>query len=93
MAIQYERQIVVQVAGLSITEPRIDFTITQTGQSDQNTGEITIYNLSRDRHAAIEERGERVVIQAGYKYAAGPQLVFDGVLHSELGKRENPPLS
>ena len=88
MAIQYDRIIVVHIAGLRITEPRIDFTISATADAEQNTGELTIYNLSRSRHEQIAKSGDRVIIEAGYKEGAGAVRLFTGVAQHIWKTRE-----
>lgn len=78
MAIQYDRVIRVSVGGLLIEHLRIDFETSATSDDAQNTGEVTIYNLSRSRYEQIAERGDRILLEAGYRLAGDPAVIFSG---------------
>lgn len=62
----YGRRISVEVAGLTISEPRISLSIARQADQTQTTGHVNIYNLAPERSQQIYERGRGVVIRAGY---------------------------
>ena len=79
MSLQYGRIIEVHIAGLKITEPRIDFETYATADDLQNRGEVRIYNLSRERHDQISKSGEKITIFAGYR-GTGSAHILTGVV-------------
>ncbi len=72
----YRRRIVVDIAGLTITEPRIAVDITRQMDPTQDRGWVKIYNLTPDHADKISDRGERIVVQAGYPETVA--IVFEG---------------
>ena len=66
MPLLYQRKIVVHVAGLEISEPRISFEMEREPDEVVPNGEVTIYNLSRDHENQIHDRGTDVRLDAGY---------------------------
>ena len=82
----YGRQIRVHVAGLLITEPRINFTIEEQSDSSQSSGSVKIYNLSSARSGQIYQRAERITIDAGYPDTIAN--VFGGVVQRVRQPRE-----
>lgn len=45
---------------------RIQFKITKTLKKEPNTSEITVYNLSPTRRASLQQKGVKVILEAGY---------------------------
>ena len=74
MATLYRRNIRVNVAGLTIDQLRMSFTVERDADQTQPLGKVRIHNLSRDTEQRIRERGDTAVLEAGYTDA------FTGVL-------------
>ena len=72
----YRRRIVVDVAGITITEPRITAQVERHADDTQSTGGVSIYNLSPSNSDRIYERGTDIRIQAGYPDTLG--TIFEG---------------
>lgn len=56
---------------------RIAFKITKTTEKNPNPAEITITNLSPTHRSALQVKGVRVSLEAGYQ-ASGTSLIFSG---------------
>ncbi len=56
---------------------RIVFRVTKTNAKAPNTSEITIYNLAQETRAKLQQKGLRVLLEAGY-VATGIARVFVG---------------
>ena len=82
----YGRQIRVRVAGLLITEPRINFTIEEQSDSSQSSGSVKIYNLSSARSGQIYQRSENITIDAGYPDTIA--IIFNGIVQRVRQPRE-----
>lgn len=80
MSIQYDRIVQVHIAGFLLEDIRIDGEIESTQDDQQTTGELTLYNLKRSTSEQIREKGQRVIIDAGYRHAGGASRLYDGVL-------------
>ena len=78
MALLYKRQIKVEVAGLVITEPRINYEFERTSSSTTATSAIRIYNLKPENEDRIYERSGPVKLSAGYPQTLA--LVLDGTV-------------
>ena len=78
MSIIWERSIVVEVADLTITEPKIEIDLKREVSSTPVTGSVAIYNLSEEHEHQIYERGRDLTISAGY--GGRPSVLFDGVV-------------
>ena len=87
MPLLFGRKICVDVAGLTITEPRIVLEVSREIDSTQVQGKVDIYNLSKEHAARIRERGGPIVIAAGYPETVAE--VFRGVVQRVLHVREN----
>lgn len=91
--LQYGRQIAVHLpnTGLPIIDqPRIDIDIQAQADEETNWAEVSLFNVSRATYAVIEERGEKISIDAGYKSLGGPARIFDGVIQRvNRERREN----
>lgn len=93
---QWVRKITLVVAaaenGLDLSNPHIKFKISQSDNETPNTAWIRIYNLSPDTVRQITGRTPveytRVVLQAGYKFAAFG-VIFDGTIKQFKKGREN----
>ncbi len=86
MALLYGRKIVVDIAGLTITGPRISLELSRQIDRSQDKGSVEIFNLSPEHAGRIEERGERIIVQAGYKDRAA--IIFQGEVQRVIRKRE-----
>ena len=72
----------VTVATLEVSGLDVEFSVEKTSKPDPNTCELTIYNLSRDHRAQLEElrpkkgdkRGIPVKIEAGYETTGTSQI-------------------
>ena len=62
----FGRRIVVDVAGLTISEPRINVLVERQSDSTQTNGHVDIYNLSDGHAQLIYDRGTTITVQAGY---------------------------
>lgn len=80
MSIQYERIVQVQIAGFMLEDIRIDGELESTQDDQQTTGELTLYNLKRSTSEQIREKGQRVIIDAGYRHAGGASRLYEGVV-------------
>ena len=87
MALLYDRQIIVDVAELTITDPRINFEIERQADETQTTGHVNVYNLSPEHEQRIIDRGEQITIQAGYPETLAQ--VFDGQVERVTRAREH----
>lgn len=59
---------------IEITGLRVAFKVKKTGTKEPNTAEVTVTNLSADTRAALQTKGVKFVIQAGYENAGIGQL-------------------
>ena len=87
MTILFDRQIEVQVAGLTISALRISLSIERELDKTQDKGEVAIYNLKDEHEDQIYERGRRIVVRAGYPQTAA--IVFEGEVQRITRAREN----
>lgn len=70
--------------------PRIDFTITRmSGPSGGglNTAQIEIYNLNDNSKKFLLQKGNKVIIEAGYEYDYN--VIFGGEVKSVTDKKQN----
>ena len=69
----------------SRTGLRVQFKIKKSLKREPNTSELTITNLSPDRRASLQQKGVRVIVEAGYRdtgfarYFAGDARTIDHV--------------
>jgi len=68
---------------------RIVAKVTKTNQKEPNTAEITVYNLAPTTRAQLQDKGLRVVVEAGYR-AAGYQRIFVGDTRTIDHHRDGP---
>ena len=66
------------MAGLSITHPRITVTVERVGDQSESVGEVSIFNLSPEHAQSIYERGDAIVVQAGYPSTVA--TIFAGIV-------------
>lgn len=59
---------VITIGGGDATEPglRVRFKVTRTSESNPNTAEITVTNLSLSSRGRLQGKGVRVLLEAGY---------------------------
>lgn len=76
MPLLYGRKIIVKVAGLTITEPRINFDIQRKASSTPDTCTVLIYNLSKQNEQRIRDKSDQISIEAGYQNRTG--VIFNG---------------
>ena len=86
MGLLYKRGIKVDVAGLSVTDLRIHFTLERQADPTQDKGSVDIYNLGNSEARQIEDRGREIIIQAGYDGVL--DLVFQGSVQRVIRTRE-----
>lgn len=72
MAQLYDRSVILNVYPVSGSSKKIDglrvkFRIVKTSESNPNTAELEIYNLSESSRAMFQAKDSRVDIQVGYK--------------------------
>ena len=83
----YGRHISVAVAGLVISNPRINVQVERQADQTQTTGTVKIYNLSAARGQQIYNRGSAITIEVGYPGTVA--TIFDGQLQRVLHPRQN----
>ena len=86
MALLYERQIDIAVAGLVVSDLRITFDIERQIDPSENRGTVTIYNLAPENETRVRERGDDITIDAGYPETKA--RIFDGFVERVLRVRE-----
>lgn len=84
----FDRKIKINIAGIEIIDLRVNFKVIKSLVGYPNTGNIKIYNLSKNNRNKIEEKGLKIQVYAGYADEAVP-LLFDGdilnVIHMKQG--------
>lgn len=82
------RYIAVSVAGLNIVRNRISASIERPADAAQDTGAVTIFNLSRVNEQQIYDRGTRITVDAGYP---GGQIgqIYNGTVQRVQRSRKN----
>ena len=78
MALIFGRRIEVEVAGLRISEPKIEIEIEREPDAQPPAGEVAIWNLSAENENRIYERGGPVRVSAGYAGNVG--VIFEGTV-------------
>ncbi len=76
MTLLYGRRVEVEIADLVIRNLKVHFDIERQPDQTPPTGEIAVYNLSRENEDRIKERGKKVRLDAGYE--ATIATIFDG---------------
>lgn len=76
MPLLYGRKIRVTVAGLVIEDPRIAVELEREIDRSQDKGIATIYNLAPGTTSRLEQRGNDVRIEAGYRGTVA--IIFEG---------------
>lgn len=82
----WKRTIVVRVAGLEISAPKISVDIKLDTESTANTGTVTVHNLSKTHEQLIVERGVAIEVDAGYGSQIG--RIFTGSVQRVERERE-----
>lgn len=57
---------------------RLTFEITKTDEKHPNRSTIKIYNLKPENRSALERKGVRCILRAGYAEESGPVTMFEG---------------
>ena len=83
----YGRRIQVDVAGLTITKPRMTVQVDRQADNTQSTGSVSIYNLAPQNAERIYQRGTAIEIQAGYPDTIG--TIFEGAVQRVRRPRQN----
>lgn len=73
--------------GVKISALNISFNIVKTDDSDQNTAEITIYNLSKQNRILSEKEGATVVLKAGYQDQELKTIFVGDVITASTGRQ------
>ena len=76
MPLLYGRKIEVEIAGLTITDPRITVDIERHINPTQDTGTLALFNLKNENSDRIFRRGGPVTIRAGYPETVA--VIFEG---------------
>ena len=76
MTLDWQRRIVVRVADLTISEPKIEFEIRRDSNETPAAGTVTLFNLARETEQRIEKHGEALTLSAGYAENEG--IIYDG---------------
>lgn len=66
--------------GFKIDSLRISFEIEKTEKSENNTGKIKIYNLSKDTHNKISVAGLHCIVRAGYNDENIRSILFGDIV-------------
>ena len=72
----WKRSIEVQVADLTVSDLKIELDIRKDADDVLATGTVTISNLSEAHEQQIHDRGDTLVVSAGYSGLVG--VIFDG---------------
>ena len=83
----YGRRVRVTVAGLTITQPRISFTVERQADETQTTGRVDIYNLAPARSQQIYLRSSALTLEAGYPSTIA--TIFEGQVQRVRHPRRN----
>ena len=86
MSVFWKRKIVVNVAGLVISAPKINLDVKLDVEDTPNNGTVAIYNLSENHERQIIEKGVAITIDAGYGDVAG--RLFTGSVQRVERERE-----
>lgn len=81
----WKRKIKVEVAGLTITAPKMKLDIRSDVSSTPVGGEVEIWNLSSSHERRIYDRGGDITVSAGYGDVIG--VVFKGVVDRVFRER------
>lgn len=76
----------VQAAGLTISGLRIAARIRRTVDTSSDSGEVKIWNLAPETERLLNDRGETVVVEGGYRGNVG--TLFEGQAQQVIPDRE-----
>ena len=85
--ILWKRRIEVDVAGITVSEPKIALDIRRNATGTPAAGAVEMWNLAPAREALIHERGAEAVVRAGHGGEAGE--VFRGDVRQVVRVRRN----
>jgi hypothetical protein len=85
---------VIEINGGQTDDPnqpglRIVFKVKRKLEKEPNTSEISVYNLSSNRRAQLQQKGLKVLLEAGYK-STGLSRYFSGDVRSVDHVRKGP---
>ena len=83
----YGRRISVTVAGLRLSEMRINVQLERQADQTQTTGNVSLYNLSPGHEQQIYERSSTITVEAGYPSTIA--TIFDGQVQRVRRPRQN----
>lgn len=94
---QYLRKVIATFTGsggeYKVEKLRIEFDVTKTVSSNQNTATIKIYNMSKDNRTKIKDEFDRVRLEAGYQGTLGAKgnvgVIFDGHIRDIAHDRDD----
>ena len=86
-ALLYDRRIIVDVAGFSISDLRINIEISKEIDDTQVKGHANIYNLTPASEQRVTDRAESIRIQAGYPETLA--ILFEGFVQRIIKIRED----
>lgn len=66
MAELFERAIRLTAGGLQVTGLRAQLRVMKTAEKEPNTAAVTVFNLSEQSRAAMQKKGLKVIVEAGY---------------------------
>ena len=78
MAEFWQHKVEATIAGIRISDPKIQFSIKRESDSTPPSGFVSIFNLSVDTERQIHERGKTIILNGGYGNNLG--LLFDGAV-------------
>lgn len=82
------RSVTVIAGNFKVTGLRMGFDITRSTSKTPNTAEVTIYNLSPSQRAALQAKGQNLVVEAGYGVKAG--TIFAGTIRTATSTHDGP---
>lgn len=83
----WRRVISVEIAGLIITEPKIEIDVRRKVGGEPPTGSVLIHNLAETTQQQIKERNQPIVVNAGY--SGRTAAVFNGLTYKVERDRQN----
>ena len=78
MTIYWQHRIEAVIAGIRVSEPKIQFSLKRESDATPPSGQVQIFNLNADTEKQIYERGRTLVLSGGYDGNLG--LLFDGAV-------------
>lgn len=84
----FGRQVRITVGTTEITGLRMAFDVKRSLSKEPNTAEVTIYNLNAQHRAALQDKGNQLIVEAGY----GKELavLFRGTIRTATSVHQGP---